>query len=127
MELPAPRPLTLVCAQCQRAAAEIALWPATVTSKRAGGRDRIERTEFLGTLTRFGPTPELVALFEAVGRGDFEAARAIDTDFVAFHCRGCGQNYCDTCWQLSAPEFDEGFYDYRRGTCPRGHAQVVDD
>ena len=127
MEL-ASRHHTLPCAHCGRAAAELALLPAgTITGGAASTRHRLERTDFMGTVTRFGSPAELAALFEAVSAGDYGAARAIDVDFVAFHCRACDRVYCDTCWQLGLPVFDEGFYDYTLGTCPHGHEQVVDD
>jgi hypothetical protein len=116
------------CAQCGRAAAEIALLPATVTGASPWQtRDRLERTDFLGTLTKFGAAEALVALFDAIDQGDFATAASLDDDFVAFHCTACDQVYCDTCWRLSPPVFDAGFYDYTLGTCPRGHEQVVDD
>jgi hypothetical protein len=28
---------------------------------------------------------------------------------------------------VGPPVFDEGFYEYTLGTCPRGHEQIVDD
>jgi hypothetical protein len=136
MELTTSRHLTLACANCGRAAAELALLPATVAGATlASGapaphthtRDRLERTDFLGTLTKFGAAAELVALFEAVDRGDFSAARSLDADFVAFHCPDCDLVYCDTCWRLDPPNFDGDFYDFTQGTCPVGHTHVVDD
>jgi hypothetical protein len=128
MEATGSRHQTLPCVNCGRAAAELALLPAgTVTGGAASTRDRLERTDFLGTVTRFGSAAELARLFGAVLAGDFGTARAIDTDFVAFHCRACDAIYCEGCWRLSPPVFDEGFYDYTLGTCPQGHEQVVDD
>lgn len=128
MALSATRHVTVACAHCGRAAAELALLPSgTVTAGAASTRDRLERTDFMGTITRFGSPAELATLFEAVRRGDFAAARGIDPDFVAFHCRGCGAVYCQDCWQIGPPVFEEGFYDYTLGTCPAGHEQVVDD
>lgn len=128
MPAPASRHHTVPCAQCGRAAAELALLPkGTVSGGAASTRDRVERTDFIGTLTRFGDPRELTQLFEAVCAGDYSAARSIDLDFVAFQCRACDAAYCDACWQLGAPVFDEGFYDYTPGTCPAGHEQVVDD
>jgi hypothetical protein len=125
---PASRHHTVPCAHCGRAAVELTLLPAgTLTGGAASTRDRLERTDFMGSLTRFGSPSELAALFAAVCAGDYTAARQIDVDFVAFHCRACGRAYCDTCWQLSPPVFDEGFYDYTLGTCPHGHEQTVDD
>lgn len=128
MALTTSRHRTLACAHCGRAAAEVALLPATVTGASPWhARERLERTDFMGTLTKFGSAEALVALFEAIDQGDFATAASLDGDFVAFHCGACEQVYCDRCWQLSPPVFDDGFYDYTLGTCPRGHEQVVDD
>lgn len=128
METIASRHCTLACAHYGRAAAELALLPSgTVKAGAASTRDRLERTDFMGSLTRFGSPTELAQLFEAVCNGHYAAARDIDTDFVSFHCRVCAAVYCDTCWRLSVPVFDEGFYDYTLGTCPQGHEQMVDD
>lgn len=128
MEVTASRHHTLPCAQCGRAAAELALLPAgTLTAGAASTRHRLERTDFLGVLTRFGSPAELARLFDAIRTGNYEAARAIDTDFVAFHCQSCDAVYCEACWRLGPPVFDQGFYDHTLGTCPHGHEQVVDD
>lgn len=128
MALPASRHHTVACARCGRAAAEIALLPASAAGERPWHqRDRLERTDFLATVTRFGDTAENLRLFEAICRSDYASARAADPDFVGFVCRECNLPYCDTCWHVGAPEFDEGFYDCTRGTCPAGHEQVVDD
>jgi hypothetical protein len=81
----------------------------------------------MGTVTKFGASEALEALFDAIEQGDFQTAARLDDDFVAFHCAACNAIYCDTCWQLGPPVFDEGFYDYTLGTCPEGHEQVVDD
>jgi predicted RNA-binding Zn-ribbon protein involved in translation (DUF1610 family) len=136
MELIASRHRTLACANCGRAAAEIALLPATVAgaalvsgapAERTHTRDRLERTDFLGTLTKFGAAVALMELFDAIDRADFGPARSLDPDFVAFHCPDCGLVYCDTCWRLEPPVFEDGFYDCTRGVCPAGHTHVVDD
>lgn len=122
------RHLTLPCARCGRAAAEMALLPATATGATLWhDKDRLERTEFMGDIVKFGEWKTLTALFESLARADFAAARAADADFIAFHCRACGRVYCEQCWTIGAPVFDEGFYDYTSGVCPEGHEQTVDD
>jgi hypothetical protein len=90
-------------------------------------RDRLERTDFLGTVIKFGAYDRLLEFCEMLARGEFAAAREADPDFVAFHCHACDRVYCARCWNVGSPVFDEGFYDYTLGTCPEGHAQVVDD
>jgi hypothetical protein len=120
--------MTIPCAQCGRAAVEISLLPPIPGSKELWhDRERLERTEFLGKVIRFGSLAQLTDLFEAIQRGDYITARQLDLDFVAFECEKCGQVYCDTCWQLESAEYDEGFYDSTHATCPHGHRQMVDD
>jgi hypothetical protein len=122
------RHLTIPCARCGRAAAEISLLPASETGESMWhDKDRLERTDFLGTVIKFGSYPALLEFFKTISRADYAAVRAEDGDFVAFYCQACEQVYCDNCWQLSTPVFDEGFYDYTLGTCPQGHEQIVDD
>ena len=87
----------------------------------------LRRTGFIGEVTKSGNREELHRLTEMIRSADFASARGADADFVAFHCRGCNRSYCDRCWRIGPPEFDDGFYDCTRGTCPEGHEQTVDD
>lgn len=122
------RHVTIACARCGRAAAEIALLPAQTTGEgQWHDRDRLERTEFMGTLVKFDRLAALQVFFEHVAGGDFAGARDLDFDFVAFVCRACNRAYCNRCWDIGAPVFDEGFYDYTSAVCPAGHEQIVDD
>ncbi|HLE29203.1 MAG TPA: hypothetical protein VI793_13845 [Anaerolineales bacterium] len=122
------RHLTITCARCGRAAAEVALLPATPEGEGMWhDRDRLERTDFLGEVIKFGEYAGLLKLFELLARADYAAARAEDPDFIGFFCDDCQKVYCQACWQIGPPEFDEGFYDCTRGACPQGHEQIVDD
>ncbi len=42
------------------------------------------------------------------------------------YCPDCNAIYCREHYHLHE-EFDEGFYDCTRGTCPSGHERMVDD
>ncbi len=121
------RSLTLLCARCRRPAATFSLLAAGEGEGLGRDRDRIERTGFMGTTTKFGELESYEPLLKALERGDYPVARQNDPDFVAFHCWQCGQDYCEQCWRVGPPEFDEGFYDCTRATCPAGHEQMVDD
>lgn len=122
------RHFTVVCSRCGRAAAEIALLPANDTGATLWhDKDRLERTDFLGDVVKFGEWETLTAFFERLARADYAAVRGHDADFIAFHCWKCKRAYCDQCWTIGTPVFDEGFYDYTSGTCPAGHEQTVDD
>ena len=81
----------------------------------------------MGQVTKFGATDELRRQLDIIRAYDFASARSADADFVAFHCRKCSRSYCQNCWRIGPPEFDDGFYDYTQGVCPEGHEQIVDD
>ena len=90
-------------------------------------KDRLVRTGFMGKVIKFGPATDLEKLLDLLERNDYAAVRQQDIDFSAFVCRLCNRPYCESCWDIGEPEFDEGFYDCTRGICPRGHTQMVDD
>ena len=81
----------------------------------------------MGQVTRFGEAHELRALLLLIRTADYAAASGAVADFVAFHCWKCHRSYCQRCWQIGPPEFDEGFYDCTSAVCPQGHEQIVDD
>jgi hypothetical protein len=113
------------CARCGESAAEFSLVPPA-----AGSRSQhygLQRTGFMGQVTKFGELAELRRQVDLAHVADYTALRSIDTDFVAFHCWECKRSYCERCWRIGPPEFDEGFYDCTRGVCPDGHEQIVDD
>ena len=118
--------LVIPCTHCGRTAAEMALLPGAVKGEGLWtDRDRLERTGFMGSILKFGEWPTLTAWFATLAQQDYAAFD--DMDFVGFYCRPCQRVYCDQCWQIGPPVFDEGFYDYTDGECPVGHSQIVDD
>jgi hypothetical protein len=122
---------TLTCACCGQPAATFTLLPAGTGEGMWRERDRLERTGFLGTTARFDALPALAALMQAIQQRDHAVIRGqVGPDLVAFHCWQCGVDYCQDCWRIGPPEFDEdfpGFYDCTHGVCPAGHEQIVDD
>ena len=118
----AVRQLTIACARCGRPAAELALRPAAPgAADLSARRDRLERAGFLGHVIQYGAYTDLARTFEMLERGDLEAARGADADFVAFFCRPCGRPYCEACWGPRRLVFDDGFYDCAYADCPYGH------
>lgn len=117
--------VTVPCARCGSEAAKFSLLPPRPTDKSP--QHALLRTGFIVAVTKFGAAAELRRLLEMIRAADYSAARGVDADFVAFHCRACERSYCERCWRTGPPEFDEGFYDLTRATCPEGHVQVVDD
>jgi len=134
--LASPSHLTLVCAHCGGIAAEFTLLPvgSPVAGRFLGEamahKDRLRRQGFLGTVTWAWSPESMKRLFDALARGDFRAAADVDDDAVGFYCYRCDAVYCERCWEIGPPVFDEdlpGFYDCTYGTCPRGHRCIVDD
>lgn len=119
------------CARCGQPAATFTLLPAGKGEGMGRDRDRLERAGFMGTTTHFGELPGLTELMRAIQRRDYQAICDLaGPDLVAFHCRQCAADYCQACWRIGPPEFDDdfsGFYDCTEGVCPAGHSQVVDD
>jgi len=117
--------VTVPCARCGAEAAKFSLLPARPADKSA--QPGLLRTGFIGEVTKFGGADDLRRVLEMIRSADYSAAQGADADFVAFHCRACRRNYCQRCWRIGPPEFDEGFYDCTRAVCPEGHEQIVDD
>ena len=62
----------------------------------------------------------------ALESGDPAALYAINREFAPFWCPSCGLSYCTEHYR-SYPVFDEGFFDYIQGICPKGHERNVMD
>jgi hypothetical protein len=92
--------------------------------------DRLRRSGFLGIVTWVRPLSVLAPIYAALVAGDLANVEAREPDMVSFYCPRCKAVYCEHCWQIGPPVFDEempGFYDCTYGTCPRQHRRMVDD
>lgn len=61
--------------------------------------------------------------------GDARVARAlyaIDSEYVPFWCPRCPASYCGRHWE-TWDLFDDGFFDEKRGRCPKGHERKLID
>jgi hypothetical protein len=125
------QPITFPCVRCGQPAATFTLFPAGTGEEMWRDRDYVARGGFMGAVLQFGTLPALMELLHALRAHDYKAISDLaGPDLIAFHCWECDADYCDTCWRIGPPEFDEdfpGFYDCTEGICPAGHAQVVDD
>lgn len=121
------RHATIPCARCGRAAAELSLLPASFGNDPRTLRDRLERTDFLDHICKTGKYEDLLKLFEAVVHCNWERARELEPDMVAFVCRVCDTAYCDECWTASLADSDEDFYECMWGSCPHAHVQIISD
>lgn len=117
---------SITCSECSEPAAAISF----ATQRKFGLA--IAQHGFLGDvfaamLGRHNVTAELFAEIRDLARKDLSALHAMDPDFFGFICRRCGAAYCRNCWKNVYPTFDDGYYDETRGTCPRGHEQMLQD
>lgn len=118
----------IICARCSKIA-------ATFTAYAAGegvglgvdDKDRLLRTVWAGTMSLLGSYESAVKDVERLRAGEIAELQRRDWDTYAFFCRRCAKPYCSKCWTWGPPEYDEGFYDCTRGTCPENHTQTLDD
>lgn len=132
--MPAPTSeVTLYCARCGRVAARFRLLAPGESGRDARkpepfrGEDRLVREGFLGTVTFARARVDLEALLGLIRAGDYSRASDLEPESARFFCFDCERVYCDRCWQVEPPAFDDGFYDYTEATCPQGHRHIVDD
>lgn len=57
---------------------------------------------------------------------NWRSSHRLNREFVLGYCIKCDKTYCSDHW-LIMPIYDEGFFDYLEGTCPKGHTQIIED
>jgi hypothetical protein len=57
---------------------------------------------------------------------DAAALYALDPEFAPFYCPECERTYCGEHWRTE-DVFADGFHESIRGTCPEGHARLLED
>jgi hypothetical protein len=62
----------------------------------------------------------------ALAAGSAGALYALDPEYAPFWCPRCGSSYCRDHWE-KVEVFDEGFFDYSLGTCPKHHRRKLVD
>jgi hypothetical protein len=119
------REFLLPCAVCGEAAAVFAL--------RGGVSAKEEQLVFSGITHRQSINRRYAkAIFGLLEKADIDGVhnytrkKGILEFGIDGYCPECKKMYCTQ--HYSAREFfDEGFYDYTEGTCPKGHTRIVDD
>lgn len=132
----------VACAECGERAALIHLVPAGVKHPKAGSKalpdlgvyDGIGRGEngsyivesVTGKCAHTIPAEYVEPMREAIERKDWPLLFRVDTELLPSWCPECAAHYCRK-HMLTLPFFDDGFYDYTLGRCPKGHKRKVDD
>lgn len=125
------------CGRCSEIAATMALVPPRhqvpegppLDLEPASGIHREGWTLWVDALaTVHGPlAPGLVEGIRSGLEGrDSAALFELAADDMSFFCPRCASWYCSKHWTLET-FFDEGNYDFTKGTCPRRHRRKVDD
>ena len=122
------------CASCGKSAALFTHIPAGLALEPGDqwrDRVRLRREGFMGTSIHFFPPEKMEAVLQALEQNDYSGiAREASPDLIGFHCWICHADYCQKCWDIGPPVFDDdmpGFYDCTYAVCPKEHQQIVDD
>jgi len=51
---------------------------------------------------------------------------SLNEEYVPFYCPNCRANYGSSEW-VTGPVYDDDFFDYLEGTCPKGHRRMIHD
>lgn len=101
---------------------------AKILAEKASSRADTITCSGIVRRVEFGPRQQVL---QWVAKGDLAALHAfmdeqgIDGGLDAY-CPQCDRIYCREHYNVRE-EYDEGFYDCSRGTCPQGHSRMVDD
>jgi hypothetical protein len=115
----------LPCAECGEVAASFAI------GKDGGGKK--ETLRYSGITHRQMINMRYArTIFSLLERGDIDGVhrytkkKGLLEYGIDSYCPECKKVYC-TMHYSTREFFDEGFYDYTEGTCPRGHTRIIDD
>lgn len=117
---------SISCSACSKPAVNISFEPQGQFGLAIAQRGFLGEV-FAAVLGRQNVTAELFAEIRDLAGKDLSKLHGIDADFFGFICRRCVAAYCRDCWKNVYPTFDDGLYDETRGTCPRGHEQMLQD
>jgi hypothetical protein len=125
MSVDAAARVTCACASCHADAAEFLALRTGEGTGLLG--ERLQRNGWFGQCERPRAYDAALAFVAEIRAGALAELARADRDLFGFFCHACAVVYCSACWTIGPPEFDDGFYDCTRGTCPAGHTQTLDD
>ena len=113
------------CAACGVRAATLTLRGPGLSASMTSGDASLSFEGFMSNgECAVSAVDELQAALEA---RDLPGLRRLLGDPTYFWCVDCGACYCAEHWKPHEVHWDDGFYDYTQGTCPKGHAHSIDD
>ena len=63
----------------------------------------------------------------ALHDNDLRALFALNFEYTPCYCPKCDANFCAKHWRIWQEFEDDGWADCVRGTCPNGHARMLED
>src|SRR5688572_8264702 len=119
---------TFHCAVCERLATCLQLFASSgIDEAREGSTGGFLRvTGFLGEIEMVVSVEKIRELQTHMGKRSAREMHRMYLKYAPSFCLQCEKAYCKDHWVMSL-EFDDGYYDCTRGSCPAGHEQLLDD
>jgi Fe-S-cluster-containing hydrogenase component 2 len=117
------------CDKCKKTACILELFYRNDNNKQE--IFQIQTSSFIGGIsTRYiGKEEVSIEVFKNI-RKNLKNPKILnkkDHDLFGFVCQECNKVYCKDCWEITAINFDEGFYEDTQAVCPKGHKQIIQD
>lgn len=116
--------MTCFCTICKGIAGIVQLLPPAHPDSLSQ-RHTLSCTDFIGR--------ERIVLEDKVGEignilnsGDVVALHAFRPLAAPFYCPDCRRVYCRKHWRV-VPHYEDEFFDFSEGFCPRGHRRLIED
>ncbi|HEX6750272.1 MAG TPA: hypothetical protein VF092_23465 [Longimicrobium sp.] len=109
------------CRECGAVAGRVSVVPSPT-----GTRNRLVLSVFIEMWEEMSKDGTYADAIAAIDAGDARALWKGWFEWAPFYCPECDACYCSDHWRQWM-EFDEGFYDYTQGVCPRGHERMLLD
>lgn len=111
---------------CGRPAGTLSLVKTDVLHDDQRGGLTLLVSTFLGSTCQRIDGEDLLSVEAALEQHDARFLRGLNSELVAFWCFRCERSFCGAHWR-SQPVYDDGYFDYYRGWCPRQHVQKLWD
>jgi hypothetical protein len=108
----------VLCYRCDAVAVSL-----TVESDSSGRGLMLAMDGFLRRKRSYLSEPGAVGIADAEGA---QLLRWLPPSFHGFFCAECSAPYCNRCWTVEAPRYEDGEYAGTPGICPVGHHALVD-
>jgi len=119
---------TFHCSICEALATHVELFVSSSIEEGRSGEPGgfLRAMGFIGEIEMVVSAEKIDELQGYMRRKSAQEMHEIYIKYAPCFCLQCERAYCKDHWVMSL-EFDDGFYDCTRGSCPAGHEQLLDD